>query len=65
MEQNWEDYMQNGKINPASGIFIAKNLFQYKDQQDVVITPNNPLEGNTDDIRNRYIKAIPEETEET
>lgn len=57
--------MQTGKINPVSGIFLLKNNFEYKDQQDVVITPNNPLEGNADDIRNRYIKAIPEETEET
>lgn len=57
--------MANGKINPVAGIFFLKNSHEYRDVADVVITPNNPLEGNTDDIRNRYIKAIPEETEET
>ena len=39
------DYMQNGKINPVSGIFLMKNNFGYADKQEVVVTPNNPLEG--------------------
>lgn len=43
LENLWQDYMQNGKINPASGIFLGKNMFGYKDQQDVIITPNNPI----------------------
>lgn len=43
LEELWVDYMQNGKINPASGIFLAKNMFGYKDVQDVAITPNNPI----------------------
>lgn len=43
LEELWVDYMQNGKVNPASGIFLGKNMFGYKDVQDVVLTPNNPL----------------------
>lgn len=43
LEEQWVDYMLNGKVNPASAIFIGKNLFGYKDVQDVVVTPNNPL----------------------
>lgn len=39
LEELWEDYMMNGKINPVSGIFIGKVHFQYKDQQDIVISP--------------------------
>ena len=35
--------MQNGKINPVTGIFLLKNNHGFKDQQDVVVTPNNPL----------------------
>ena len=27
LEEMWVDYMQNGKLNPASGIFLAKNMF--------------------------------------
>ena len=40
LEELWENYMQNGKINPVSGIFLAKNNFGYQDKQDYVITPN-------------------------
>ena len=40
LEELWEDYMMNGKINPVSGIFIGKNHFGYRDQQDLVVTPN-------------------------
>lgn len=35
----WQDYMMNGKINPVSGIFLGKNLFNYTDQKDIVVTP--------------------------
>lgn len=34
-----EDYMINGKVNPVSAIFLAKNNFGYKDTQEVVVTP--------------------------
>lgn len=41
LEELWENYMQNGKINPVSGIFLAKNMFVgYSDKQEVVLTPN-------------------------
>lgn len=62
LEEQWVDYMQNGKINPASGIFLAKNMFQYKDTQDVVLTPNSPLQtdNNPADIASKY-NALPED----
>jgi hypothetical protein len=44
LEELWEDYMLNGKINPVSGIFLGKNNFQYADRQDVVVTPNTGME---------------------
>lgn len=40
LEELWEDYMLNGKINPVSGIFLGKNLFNYADKQEYVVTPN-------------------------
>ena len=62
IEEQWADYMQNGKINPASGIFLAKNWFSYKDQTDVVVAPQNPLDGlNADDARKRIEESIPED----
>lgn len=54
--------MLNGKINPVTGIFLLKNSHGYKDQQDVVITPNNPLESeDPEQTRKKYIEALPED----
>lgn len=39
----WVDYMMNGKINPTSGIFLAKNMLGYHDDVQVTVTPNVPL----------------------
>lgn len=60
MEEIWYDMMQNGKINPASGIFLAKNMFGYKDIADVVVTPNNPLQDmDAQQAAKRITDAIP------
>ena len=48
LENQWEFYMQQGKINPVSGIFLAKNNFGYKDQQEMVLTPNTNNEPDYD-----------------
>jgi hypothetical protein len=40
MEEMWEHYMMNGKINPVSGIFLGKNNYGYADKQEYVLTPN-------------------------
>ena len=64
MEEMWVDFMQCGKINPATGIFLAKNFFGYKDVADVVVTPNNPMQGlDADTARKRLIESIPDEDE--
>ena len=42
MENMWEGYMQNGKINPVSGIFLGKNNYGYQDKTEYVLTPNQP-----------------------
>ena len=54
------DYMQNGKINPVSGIFLMKNNFGYADKQEVVVTPNNPLGEQKDDaeLRKNYLDSV-------
>lgn len=48
MELLWENYMQNGKINPVSGIFLGKNNFGYQDKQEMVLTPNTNNEPEYD-----------------
>lgn len=57
MENLWENYMLNGKINPVSGIFIGKNNFGYQDKQEYVLTPNstNDSDYSAEDIRKRYL----------
>lgn len=53
----WEDYMQSGKINPASGIFLGKNFYGMRDVVENVITPNvNPADNyDADEIARRYL----------
>jgi hypothetical protein len=64
LHELWVDYMQNGKVNPASGIFLGKNMFGYKDVQDVVITPNNPLgQGSDPATIKKAIDSLPEATD--
>mgnify|MGYP003294158887 CR=1 FL=1 len=44
LEELWENYMQNGKINPVAGIFLGKNNFGYADKQEYVLTPNTGID---------------------
>lgn len=54
----------NGKVNPVTAIFLLKNNHGYKDQQDVVITPNNPLQNmDAEGARQRILDALPEDTD--
>ena len=63
MENLWEIYMLNGKINPVSGIFLGKNNFGYQDKTEYVLTPNGQQESDysTEDIKQRY---LPDKAEE-
>lgn len=62
LHELWADYMQNGKVNPASGIFLGKNMFGYKDNQDITIRPDTPYGDQRDaaTIAKEY-DALPEE----
>lgn len=61
LQEMWWDYGQNGKCNPASWIFIGKNAFGMRDEQQVIITPNNPLENaDPSETRKKYLQALPE-----
>ena len=62
MENLWENYMQNGKINPVTGIFLGKNNYGYQDTVEHVLTPNRPPESYSEaEIRARY--EIPDKTD--
>ena len=59
LENLWENYMQNGKVNPVAGIFLGKNNYGYQDKTEYVLTPNTNQDNdyNADEIRERYIAA--------
>ena len=52
--------VQEGKINPVTYIFRAKNYFGLQDKQEYVLTPNNPLGeiSDTEDIRKRLSEGV-------
>ena len=60
------EMVTEGKINPVVYIFRAKNYFGMKDQQEHVITPNNPLgdTANPEEIAQKYKTALPESVAE-
>ena len=66
LEELWEDYMLNGKINPVSGIFIGKNHFDYADKSEVILRPESPLGemDNPEDVQNRYIESAVDEEDD-
>ena len=60
MNQLLSQTMADGKINPVAAIFLLKNNHAYKDQTDVVVTPNNPYQAASDDeLKGKYLEDIP------
>lgn len=57
MTQLWEIYLQEGKINPVSGIFLGKNHFGYSDGSDM--QPQNVrvdvVHHSLQDIQSKYL----------
>lgn len=60
-ETLWESYMVNGKINPVSGIFLAKNNFGYQDKVEIEASSRQEIStGDYGSVADRY-KQLPEE----
>lgn len=59
MENLWENYMQNGRINPMAGVFLGVNNYGYLDVKQVNLAPapvtNSDNEYNADEIKQRYL----------
>lgn len=65
MNQLLTQTMADGRINAVAAIFLLKNNFAYRDQTDVVVTPNNPIQDlDADTARQRLIEAVPDEDED-
>lgn len=58
LENMHESYMMDGKVNPVTGIFMAKNHYGYVDKTEHVVTPNqcSEEEYSADEIRQRYLE---------
>lgn len=54
-----EDYMQNGRINPVSGIFLMKNAFGYVDKQEIEVAAKQDDAESPDQLASKYADAIP------
>ena len=54
LESLWETYMSSGKINPVTGIFLAKNNFGYQDKQEYVLEPKTSTTVEPDVIISKY-----------
>ena len=52
--------MQNGKINPVSGIFLLKNNWGYRDEKEVTVKPSNGFGAETspEELQKKYIDSI-------
>ena len=61
LEALWESYMINGKVNPVSGIFLGKNHFGYRDQQEYVVTPNTMSQDTPIDVIEAKYEELPED----
>ena len=46
--------MSSGKINPVTGIFLAKNNFGYQDKQEYVLEPKTSTTVEPDVIISKY-----------
>lgn len=66
LEADLVNRIQVGAISPPSGIFLLKNWMGYKDVQDVVVTPKNPLGElqNPEELRKRIEGCVVVEQEE-
>lgn len=61
LDVQMNDYMQNGKINPVSGIFLMKNNFGYSNKQEITVTAQNPLgeeEKDTKQLEEQYLDSV-------
>lgn len=43
LEELWETYMLEGKVNVVAGIFLGKQYFQMTDKQEIAVVSDNGL----------------------
>lgn len=61
MDELWNSYMMDGKINPVAGIFLGKAVFGYKEEQNIVVTAkrDTDYEVDAETIAQKYAELPP------
>lgn len=54
-----ENFASNGKVNPVTFIFLAKNHFSYQDKQEIEVSANQSDAESPDQLTAKYADAIP------
>lgn len=54
LEELWETYLVNNKMNVVAAIFLGKNNFGYVDQQEHILTPNQTTFASEEEIAAKY-----------
>ena len=59
MDELWEHYMMNGKLNPVTGIYLGKVLYGHvEEQQQTIIVKNGMQDVDYATIEEKY-KQLP------
>ena len=59
LNQMMTQFMVDGKLNPATAIFLLKNNFGYKDVVETVQVKKDPYEsGNPEEIARKYLSGM-------
>ncbi len=69
LNELWENYMNNGEINPAAGIFLGHNHFGYREHSDNVVRLEHTTAPSSAELSSKYGVVVegqiaPEEIEE-
>ena len=67
LESLLEQYGLQGKLNPATQIFLLKNHFGYRDTNELVLTPSRPDlqdEVTEERLRKKYLEAAMDDDDE-
>lgn len=48
LDELWEHYMMNGKINPVTGIYMGKVMFGHNEEQLIKVTATNQVDYSMD-----------------
>lgn len=54
------ELVSKNKIPQVTYIFRAKNFYDLTDTQQIVVTPNNPLESENPDELKKYVRQLPD-----